>query len=447
MKTLPPPDIQMVNRYLDILTGSHNEAVTFQFFDDRDKKNRKVASHRQMKRSLTYTFLQSKQKQGCGVFVMVNKGNGNGRSKKHIVGVRALFVDLDGSPYEPAAGMLSPHIRVESSRGRWHLYWKVSNCSLEQFKPLQQAIAKKFDGDKSCCDLSRVLRVPGFYHLKTDTPFLTRLVEPNDFPAYTTQQIIDGLGLVSDEKIPQLKPPAPANKGFECIAPHTGEVFNISAWAAKNPDFDIVAVLDPQYAIGEIKDGKQHIECPFKHEHTDTGSDLSTFIANANPPQYTGFVIKCMHSHCTGRDRLEFLSAMLKTGRLSADILQTPAALQMKKPPKIYFTVNDIALALEWSALTADEYRIALHFMALAWAEDGTLPDNDWMLARRLRLQEDQWIAYRETLTRTGWLIEENGRLTNSIVKREYVKAQTAYMSFCKSGGKGGKITQQKRQI
>lgn len=438
-------EVEEANQYLDALTGSSEEAVTFQLFDDR-KENEELATWRHLKRNPSYPFLQNKQEEGCGVYVMVNKGNGKGRSKEHVVKIRALFVDLDGSPYEPAAGMLRPHIRVESSPRRWHLYWKVSDCSLEQFKPLQQAIAARFKGDKSCCDLPRVLRVPGFYHLKTDTPFLTRLVESNDFPAYTTQQIIDGLGLMLDEKILQPKPAARAKKGFEYIDPNSGEVFDLSAWAAKNPGFDIVAALDPQYARGSMKDGKQNIECPFKYEHTDKGPDMSTFIANSHPPAYNSFEIHCMHSHCTGRDRLEFLSAMLAKGWIAAEKFQAPA-IKKRKPPKIYFPVNDVAAALEWSTLTAEEYRIALHLLTLAWAaDDGTLPDDDWMLARRLELPEDQWLAYRKTLTRTGWLVEENGRLTSRIVKQEYDNAQNAYMKSILSGQKGGKITQQKRQ-
>jgi hypothetical protein len=39
-------------------------------------------------------------------------------------------------------------------------------------------LAHKFNGDKSVSDLARVMRLPGFYHRKTDTPFLTRLVDP-----------------------------------------------------------------------------------------------------------------------------------------------------------------------------------------------------------------------------------------------------------------------------
>jgi len=406
------PDYDMANRFLDALTGRCDEAVSYQFFDDK-KKKKYLAQWQHLNRNrANLAALLKKQKQGCGVYVMVNKGDGKGRSVANVIAVRALFIDLDGSPWEPAADLLKPHLRVESSPGRFHLYWLVSDCSLEQFKPLQQAIAKKFAGDNSCVDLCRVLRVPGFYHLKTATPFLIQIIEENDLPIYTTQQIKVGLGLAEpalSTPLPRKQLPLaqrPGNNGFNYAAPKSDKVDTLHIWAAQNPGFDIIAAISPIIAVGKIRDGKQHIVCPFSHEHTDSSPDLSTFVVNAAPPQHKAFDIHCMHSHCAGRDRLSFLRAMLEQGLLHIDSLQV-RVLAKKTPAKIYFPVKEIAAALDWSTLTADEYRIALHLTSLAWAGDGSLPADDWMLARRLYISEAQWQEYRATLTRTGWLIEE----------------------------------------
>ncbi len=139
------PNVEMSDRFLDLLTGTNRESITFQFFSDKDKKDRKAARHRHMTRPLTYDLHRKKQKAGCGVYVMVNKGDGKGRKRRNVVRVRALFIDLDGADPTPAITALKPHIVVESSPGRYHLYWRVSDCSLEQFKPLQQAIARKYN--------------------------------------------------------------------------------------------------------------------------------------------------------------------------------------------------------------------------------------------------------------------------------------------------------------
>ena len=124
-----------------------------------------------------------------------------------------------------------------------------------------------------------------------------------------------------------------------------------------------------------------------------------------------------MHAHCVDRDRLEFLGAMLEKGWLSADRLQAPVTVPMKRPSKIYFPVNEIIASYEWSVLAHDEKRIALHLMTFAWStDDGTLQDNNWALARYLGLTEDQWLSYRETLIKAGWLLQEEGRLTVTLL-------------------------------
>jgi hypothetical protein len=46
---------------------------------------------------------------------------------------------------------------------------------LDRFKPFQRELAHVFGGDPSVCNLSRVMRVPGFLHQKGE-PFLSRVL-------------------------------------------------------------------------------------------------------------------------------------------------------------------------------------------------------------------------------------------------------------------------------
>ena len=124
--------------------------------------------------AMEFDKLADENLKGAGVFVIVNETTGDKDSD--VIRVRALFADLDGAPLEPVLEGLKPHIMVESSPGRYHAYWLVSDCQLDQFKERQQAIAARFNGDKSIINLSRVMRLPGFIHHKKE-PFVTRIIE------------------------------------------------------------------------------------------------------------------------------------------------------------------------------------------------------------------------------------------------------------------------------
>jgi len=459
MKATLQPDHEMANRFLDLLTGSKDEAVTFQFYTDTKTKNGKpgkdpLARKQHEQRPINFAFADQKQLRGAGVWIMVNAGDGNGRSASNVVKVRALFIDLDGTPWEPAATALKPHMRVESSPGRWHLYWLVSDCDLGQFKSIQQAIARKFDGDKACCDLPRVLRLPGFYHLKNE-PVMSRLVEANDFPRYATQQVIDGLGLNMTEparNATRIAPDAtktatsPSGPAYTYTDTQTGEVKDLAAWAAQNPGFNIVAAINSQYACGQLSNGKQHIICPFADEHTDTGTDLATFVANAND-EHSSFEIHCCHDHCADRDRLEFLQVMFNERWLATDKITTPP-LELRNPLWVSLPVKEILASPEWSILAPDERRVAFDLLFFAWqSDDGTIEDNDWKICKLLGMTGEEWQGYRKTLDKAGWLIVTEGRLTSRIVKREFGLAQLAYSKSCAGGKKGGLKTQAKRRV
>jgi hypothetical protein len=237
---------------------------------------------------------------------------------------------------------------------------------------------------------------------------------------------------------------------YEFTDPDTGEVLNLTTWAAQNPSFDIITAVDTQYHRGKPKEGKQHIQCPFEDLHTDTGKDLASFIANASPPQYGSWDIHCCHSHCVNRDRLDFVLAMLEKGWLTVEGLQTSATVtaEIRRPIYVTYKTDEILAAPEWSTLLPDERRIAQDLMIMCWAEiDGMIADDNWAISRRLGLPENDWLSYRETLNRTGWLMESNGRLTSRIVKREFDNAQNAYMDSVRNGGDGGRKAAANRRM
>lgn len=164
---------------------SSDAVFTFQTFAERADVSHQGALSRVFHGSFDEhaEALSALNDRGAGVFFMVNCGDGKTREGKktcrraeNVTAIRALFVDLDGSPVEPVYQWeLAPTLVVESSPGRWHAYWLVSGCPLGDFRELQKRLAEHFHGDVAVNDLGRVMRLPGFVHQK-GKPFIPRIV-------------------------------------------------------------------------------------------------------------------------------------------------------------------------------------------------------------------------------------------------------------------------------
>jgi len=185
---------------LDLLAPG--EPVTFQTFGEGNSKGSSGLS-----RILHGTLAQHRQTladlnaRGAGIFWMVNAGNGKGRKAPNVRRIRALFVDLDGAPLGPVqSAPLAPHAIVESSPNRWHAYWRVSDCTLADFTPMQKALIVRFDSDPIVHDLPRVLRLPGFEHRK-GKPFASHIVALCDAPPYTLAAFREAFGFDKAEPL------------------------------------------------------------------------------------------------------------------------------------------------------------------------------------------------------------------------------------------------------
>lgn len=194
----------------------------FQTFDDNaGRKDQALVQVMHGMVEENFGTLEELNRRGAGIFVTINRTDGKGRRRHNIVGVRALFVDLDGAPLEPVLRWaLPPHVVVESSPGRFHAYWLVDqSVALSEFTGLQRRLAKLFGGDPKVHDLPRVLRLPGFIHRK-GAPFRTRVVrERIAIPRYSYRELITALAEVrvndqvrdSRSDTPTIEPDQPAN--------------------------------------------------------------------------------------------------------------------------------------------------------------------------------------------------------------------------------------------
>lgn len=131
--------------------------------------------------------LQTAQAAGAGLFVVVNEG---GQRTNDIVRVRAVFADTDGASLEPIVCCgLEPHMVVESSPGKYHVYWLVEGLPLRSFSGVQKAIAREFATDAAVCDLPRIMRLPGSWHLKGD-PWRVRILREAEHPPFKAGEVL-----------------------------------------------------------------------------------------------------------------------------------------------------------------------------------------------------------------------------------------------------------------
>lgn len=149
---------------------------------------------------------------GAGVFMMVNEGDGKGRKGENVTSIRAFFLDLDKNgdtclqKISDLPKEVRPHIIIQSSPGKYHVYWRIKEgFPLERFSEIQGALADKFGGDPTVKDLARVMRIPAFYHHKDpDRIFRTRIHQLNSSRYYDAETLIKGLGLQAPSSSPNI---------------------------------------------------------------------------------------------------------------------------------------------------------------------------------------------------------------------------------------------------
>lgn len=192
---------EQAQSYIAALTGNPDAVCDWRCINDRDKG---VAAHN-MRGTIREMFptLQQYNQNGWGIFVCINEMDGQGRELSNVHHIRTHVVDMDNpltsqANYQRAVQTYpAPHFAVQSSPNKYHVYWLVEPYTGNEFYTLQQRkLAQVYDGDTSIIDPTRVLRVPGFYHLKAE-PFLTHAWGIHNGARWHIQALADSLAHVN----------------------------------------------------------------------------------------------------------------------------------------------------------------------------------------------------------------------------------------------------------
>lgn len=177
----PPLDYDLAHAHIGALTGQSADTamIDVRMLHDQDKS---APGHpRRGTLPDLWPWIEAMQSTGHGAFVNVSELDGEGRELANVIAVRAHVVDLDKADAEQqrqaaAAWSPAPSFQVETSPGRFHLYWCLSEWynDRDRYTALQRRIRQQWNGDKSVVDPTRLLRLSGTYNFKRAVPHMVR---------------------------------------------------------------------------------------------------------------------------------------------------------------------------------------------------------------------------------------------------------------------------------
>ena len=162
--TLAHVNFVAASRFVELIAGPE-ASVWFRLIHDKDRSRAATPLYGTI--SEHWTRIENAQHEGFGVFVVVNEG---GNKDVEITNVRAVFIDADNKPL-PSSWHVQPDFIVHRDACHWHAYWIAREVSVADFPTIQKRLAAFYGTDRSVCNRSRVMRVPGLLHQKnTPTP-------------------------------------------------------------------------------------------------------------------------------------------------------------------------------------------------------------------------------------------------------------------------------------
>lgn len=133
-------------------------------------------------------------RQGYGIFFPVNAFHTTQRRDDNLKEIRFWFIDMDEGSKETqfdkiVSFPLVPSMIVETKKGH-HVYWKCKKePTIKEYDFTIERLIGLFGSDKNAKGVARILRVPGFLHMKDPTkPYKIKKIFEEDC-SYTTEEI------------------------------------------------------------------------------------------------------------------------------------------------------------------------------------------------------------------------------------------------------------------
>lgn len=272
--------------------------------------------------------LHDENRRDRGIFFVVNGGGQDDKTVlKTVKRPKAHFIDIDDYSFEDQVKRinefgLDPSIIVKTSKSL-HCYWLTDDeAQMIKFRAIQAGLIQFFGSDVKIKNESRVMRIYGFEHRKSD-PVLVKLIKFDPDLRYSQQEIVEKLishGITqvdtTDEKkdVGQMKV-----YDWDDTIQETGTQDQSGADLALFDRNNAVRWFDQFCHIHKIErlqrveksdsDGDRKVltavVCPWENEHSaNTGRGQSAVIIH----QSGAISYVCQHSHCSGRSWKDYRS-------------------------------------------------------------------------------------------------------------------------------------------
>jgi hypothetical protein len=149
-----------------------NETLELRLFNRQDE-----TMSREFFTSTKSLLERASKAEGCDVYFGVATRFGNSGKKRDCYRLKTLWADIDDCKIEDCDfGEVTPDFIVNSGSGV-HAYWvfktpyvvRGNDENQMRIEGINRWLAHQYNGDENCCDVSRILRVPGFLNMK-NTP-------------------------------------------------------------------------------------------------------------------------------------------------------------------------------------------------------------------------------------------------------------------------------------
>lgn len=199
---------------------------------------------------------------GYGIFWTVQEFRG-ARRIENLARINSWAIETDeGDKVDQLQNIMRfcyPSLVVETKRG-FHVYWNAREARPENYQAIVlDRLCHHLKGDVRARDLARVLRVPGYYHMKDPAdPFPVKTIWENPV-TYSEEQMFYNFPL-PPEKIIESKAKQQVRRAFAVEGDDFWEkVYNLDGVMALDRVSGTPAVCGESYTFRRVASGNQNI--------------------------------------------------------------------------------------------------------------------------------------------------------------------------------------------